>query len=296
MDTQKEKEYLREFKKSICELGIKSGDIVYVGSDVASVILQAKHELGIASKDEQFEFLDALIDSLQEIVTEAGTLLFPVYSWDFCRGKGFDHKKTQGEVGVLNNYILNKRTDFVRTQHPIYSFMTWGKDSSYLAGLKNQEAWGEASPFRYLLDNDAKQLNINVGPLRGLTFKHYVEQYVKVPYRYPKYFIGSYTDENGVTEDRTYSMYVRDLGIEENPVRDNKEFSDLFVTASVTFREWEMCSFGYKKLFEVLKNDFLNNGGKNIYDYGEYQIDWNDKRDRYEVGFWRDRELVNKPE
>ncbi len=296
MNTEKAKEYWEDFEKHLASLGIKKGDILYVGSDVASVLLSARHELELSSKEEQFRFLDKLIDSIQEAVSEEGTLLFPVYSWDFCRGKGFDYKKTQGEVGVLNNYILNNRSDFKRTQHPIYSFMVWGKDAGYLAGLANQEAWGEASPFKYLLDNDAKQLNINVGPLRGLTFKHYVEQVVRVPYRYPKYFIGSYTDENGVTEDRVYSMYVRDLGIEENPVRDNDAFSSLFVEKNTTFRDWDMFTFNFKKLFEVLKEDFLNNGGKNVYDYGDYKLEWKEQKERYEVGFWRDRELVNRPE
>ena len=34
-----------------------------------------------------------LIDVLLEAVGPTGTIVFPTYNWDFCRGKGFDIKK-----------------------------------------------------------------------------------------------------------------------------------------------------------------------------------------------------------
>ena len=44
-----------------------------------------------------------------------------------------------------------------------------------------------------------------------MTFYHYIEEMNKVTYRYHKQFLGSYVDLNGIIEDRTYSLYVRDL-------------------------------------------------------------------------------------
>lgn len=45
---------------------------------------------------------------------------------------------------------------------------------------------------------------------------HYVEEKIRVPYRYMKEFVGSYVDESGLEEQRKYSMYVRDLQIESH--------------------------------------------------------------------------------
>jgi aminoglycoside 3-N-acetyltransferase len=44
-----------------------------------------------------------------------------------------------------------------------------------------------------------------------MTFYHHIEEMHKVPYRYYKTFSGQYTDQNGMTEVRTYGIFVRDL-------------------------------------------------------------------------------------
>jgi aminoglycoside 3-N-acetyltransferase len=289
--------YIADFKDRLKDVGVKPGDIIYVGSDIAGIVIQAKEELELADKSEQNLLLDALIDALKETVTEEGTLLFPVYSWDFCRGKGFDYYKTRGEVGALNNYILTNRKDFIRTTHPLYSFMVWGKDAKKLYLLQNQEAWGEASAFAYMHKNNAKELDLNVSATRSMTFKHYVEQSVKVPYRYPKFFCGNYTDENGVTEYRTYSMYVRDLSVELDPAQTNEFFIGGGAGRSVTHRGWDINIIELEKAYELLKDDLLNNGGRNVYHFTDYEL--SEKQfgnNSYEIGFLKDRKLVNAPE
>ena len=288
--------YWKEFKEKLSEVGVKPGDIVYVGSDITAFVIQAKKELALKTKEETNNYIDELIDALKSYVTEAGTLLFPVYSWDFCRGKGFDFYKTQGEVGALNNYVLNNRKDFKRTKHPIYSFMVWGKDAKLLCEMNNQEAWGIASPFKYLHDNKAKELDLNVTATRSMTFKHYVEQSVKVPYRYPKYFLGNYTDENGVTEERCYSMYVRDLSVELEPSQTNSFFNEGGAGRQVSFKDMFISSIELDKAYELLKEDLLHNNGKNVYSFTGYSIDWSSDIKRYEVGFWKDRKIVSVPE
>ncbi len=292
MNTEKGREYWKQFHDTLDELGIGKGDILYVGSDIAAVIVQASRELEFRSKQEQTEYLNTLIDEIQKHVTESGTLLFPVYSWEICRGGDFDYYKTQGEVGSLNNFILNNRKDFVRTRHAIYSFMVWGRDAKMLYEMNNQEAWGKASPFYYIHQNGGKEFDINVSAFRSMTFKHYVEMSVKVPYRYPKYFICNYTDENGVTEERTYSMYVRDLAVKMKSSQDNPFFLEKGVAKTVDFQGCPFNVIDLKGAYEVLKDDLLNNGGQNVYHFENYSIDWNNKRDVYEVGFWREKQLI----
>ena len=119
MNTNKAEQYWQDFHKGLDDLGIQKGDILYVGSDIAAMVVEASRELEFASKQDQTDYLNRLVDEIKNHVTEEGTLLFPVYSWGFCRGEAFDYHKTQGEVGSFNNFILNNRSDFVRTKHAI---------------------------------------------------------------------------------------------------------------------------------------------------------------------------------
>ena len=293
MNTNKAEQYWQDFHKGLDELGIKKGDILYVGSDIAAMVVEASRELEFTSKQDQTDYLNRLVDEIKNHVTEEGTLLFPVYSWGFCRGEAFDYHKTQGEVGSFNNFILNNRSDFVRTKHAIYSFMVWGKDAKMLYEMNNQEAWGKASPFYYLHHNGGKELDLNVSGLRSMTFKHYVEMSVKVPYRYPKYFIGNYTDENGVTEERCYSMYVRALDVSCKSSQNNAFFEETKVGQTVPFHNIELHVIDLPKAYEVLKDDLLNNGGANVYHFENYTLCFDNPKEVYEVGFWRDKEILH---
>lgn len=206
--------YLKDFRETLWENGIEKGDVLYVASDVSGVLIDARRDLGIASAEERGRFCDGIVTALQETVGPGGQLLFPVFSWAFCKGEPFDRRRSKGQVGILGNHVLLQRSDFVRTAHPMYSFMTWGRDMETLCRMQNQESWGQQSPFAYLHRVGAKQLNLNVTTQRSFTFQHYVEQSLEVPYRYPKYFMGRYTDLDGSEEVRTYSMYVRNLDIQ----------------------------------------------------------------------------------
>ncbi len=292
MNADKASAYWKEFHEKLDEIGVCKGDILYVGSDVTAIVVNAMRELEFKTKQDQTDFLNALVDELKAHVTEEGTLLFPVYTWTICKGGDFDYRTTQGEVGSFNNFILNNRKDFVRTKHAIYSFMVWGRDAKMLYDMDNQEAWGKASPFYYMHQNGAKELDLSVTALRSMTFKHYVEMSLKVPYRYPKYFICNYTDANGVTEERTYSMWVRSMDVKLTSTQDNPFFEEKNVGKSVDFRGWKINVIDLKGAYEVLKDDLLNNGGKNVYSFEDYELNWDNRKEVYEVGFWREKTLI----
>ena len=91
---------LDEMARVIKELGISEGDSVYVSSDITQFVVKAQKKENITTTDDRDRFLHELIDMLQHVVGKEGTLLFPVFTWSFCKGKPFDVKKTPGEVGV----------------------------------------------------------------------------------------------------------------------------------------------------------------------------------------------------
>jgi len=184
---------------------IRRGDVLFVSSDIRRLFIFEMLKNHIAPD------ANMLIDSFIDIVGSEGTLIFPVYNWGFCKGEPFNYNLTPGMTGALGNVAL-KRSDFKRTQHPIYSFAVWGRDQSYLCGLTNKSSFGEDSPFGYLDNHYAKNLIIDLDLIRCYTFIHYVEQMSKsVSYRYEKPFTSLYIDVNGKQEERTYSMFVRHL-------------------------------------------------------------------------------------
>lgn len=253
-------------KSKLSTLGISKDDILYVASDVSLLLHEEVKYKRIVNKVEYTKFLDQLIDMLKSLVGENGTLLFPVFTWDFCRGKTFDYLATQGDCGVLSNQAL-QRNDFVRTKHPMYSFAVYGKYANCLKEFNNTDSWGKDSPFAWLHQNKAKQLLINVSTQRGLTFMHYVEQANQVSYRYMKDFVSEYKDKHGNISKKKYSMYVRDLVT--NPINDMpEEFLDKNGVARLL--EIEKLKFKLIKLdkaYDVITRDIQHNNAKNVMHY-----------------------------
>lgn len=266
--------YKRSLSDALQSAGVSRGDILYVSSDIKTLTYNLGENFNITSKQERDAAFHEIVDVFQDTVGEGGTLLFPVFSWDYCRGKGFDIRNTKGEVGALSNWILKNRDDFRRTRHPIYSFMAWGKDSGYLCSLDNQDAWGHMSPFHYFRTAGAKQLLFNIEAYQGMTFGHYVEQEAGVPYRHPKYFFGKYIDWDGMEETRMYSMYVRDMEVE---VECNIHNSFLIGNGVAKQAGWDgnvLTVVNLKDSYPVLKDDIENNNGTNTLKFRTGALDW----------------------
>jgi hypothetical protein len=266
--------FFDEWKSTLQRIGIERGDMVYVASDATYLLAAARKRWGTQEPFDREEFLHSFVDDLQNAVGDAGTLLFPVFTWRFCRGEAFDQRKTTGEVGALNNWVLANRRDFRRTRHPMYSFMVWGRGAEELLALDNVDAWDEKSPFAYLHTHGGKMLLVNVSLQRAFTFMHYVERSIKVPYRYLKSFRGNYTDENGCTEERSYVLYVRDLAI-----ISEEKLSDAMLEGpgAMVSGEWSggiLKSIDLSHAYDIVKDDLLNCGGGQCYRFENYQIDW----------------------
>lgn len=274
-----------ELIQTLRSIGVNEGDILYISSDIKTFVFNLAVQHNVRNKEERNRAFDGLVRIFQEAVTEKGTLLFPVFSWAWCRGSGFDYRTTKGEVGALSNWVLKNRADFVRTRHPIYSFMVWGKDAEYLKTLDNQDAWSHSSPFHYLkIHDNAKQLLFNIEAYQGLTFGHYIEQEVSVPYRHPKYFFGEYTDETGMKETRMYSMYVHDVDVDSGCGIQN---SWLIQGGAAKQAEWSgniLTVVDIMKSYPIIRDDMLNNNGKNTLTFSNSKLDWNKSRTiSYEV-------------
>lgn len=267
-------EWLEQLKKACYDLGVQKGDLLYISSDMTALMYRIGKEYGMRGKTAGNDFLNRFVDMLKDMTGAEGTLMIPMFTWAFCRGIDYDVRKTPGEVGFLGNWILDNRGDFRRTAHPLYSFMVTGKDSDLLCSMDNKTAWGEDSPFGYLHHHHGKNLLLNVTLERCFTFTHYVEQCLKVPYRYFKDFSGNYVDENGNCRERIYTMFVRDLAIESKQVTPDDCLDKAGAAVSSGYDHNTLKLVDLEKAYPVVADNYLHHNGSDWYDFGDYVIDW----------------------
>ncbi|MBV7264995.1 AAC(3) family N-acetyltransferase [Erythrobacter ani] len=151
-----------------------------------------------------------VISAILEKLGREGTLLLPLFNFDFNEGVPFDYRSTPSHMGALTE-IGRKWPGAVRTGHPVYSFAVIGRNASEFEGMDNKSAYGPDSPFAKLRELEGEIGVIDLPDQQSMTIYHHVEEMLEVPYRFHKDFTGTYVDREGMTTERTYSIYVRDL-------------------------------------------------------------------------------------
>lgn len=255
------KEYVR-LREIAGRLGICKGDALLISSDMKGLLFQC-----LEHGDETD--LNIFLESLMDTVGSEGTILIPTFNWDFCKGIAFDYCRTPCRTGSLGKIAL-KRTDYVRTRHPIYSFAVWGRDAAKLYAMENKDSFGQDSPFAYLKEVRAKNLFIDVSYQNSFTFAHYAEEWEgNVPYRYVKDFTAGYIDEHGKEEERTYSMFVRDLDRNVYVTIDpmEKQFLEAKAVQRYLINGVDFGLLDLEKAYELMKNDILYNRSRNLCTY-----------------------------
>jgi len=203
--------YRGDLIDSFKEVGLNKGDIVMVHSRIFT--------LGkLADITEKEELLNIFIDILLVIIGNDGTLIFPTFTTSFCKTGLFDMKNSRSEAGVMSE-IARNRPDSARTINPIHSVAIIGRHKKELEKASGETQFNENSIFDLLhrmnnsdsTKNKVKFLTIGIDvPTDNITFIHYIEEKMKVPYRYIKYFKGKII-KNGKKIESITSFFVRDL-------------------------------------------------------------------------------------
>ena len=257
------------FTEIVSTLPIKEGDMLYVISDVLDLAKSCRES------KEKFS-CEEFIESLKNAVGNSGTLLFPTFNWDFCKGIPFIYNSTKGRTGRLGNVAL-EMNGFKRTQHPLYSFAVWGRDRDLLVEMNNITSFGEDSPFAHMFNNDAYMLILGNPKARGYSFIHYVEQKYGVVFRYEKEFTAEYIDGNNKTDTRTYSMLVRDLYIDPK-IKDDQfiELDSWMLDNQAIIRTFvndiPYDKISLRQMYSFIKDDMFNNESRRIYIYGNEDL------------------------
>ncbi|MEI7732254.1 MAG: AAC(3) family N-acetyltransferase [Verrucomicrobiota bacterium] len=183
--------------------GVTEGDTLLVHSTISRTLRRVAKIGGEVSAN-------LVITSFLEALGESGTLLLPLFNFDFTKGVTFDIHKSPSEMGALTE-AGRLWPGVVRTGHPIYSFAVIGKQADMFRGLKNFSGYGHDSPFGMLHRLNGKIGVLDLPDQNSMTFYHYVEESLNAPYRYHKTFTGQYIDEDGIMSEKTFGLFVRNI-------------------------------------------------------------------------------------
>ena len=155
--------------------------------------------------------LATILNSFIEALGEKGTLIIPLFNFDFTSGSTFDMRNTPSQMGSLTEYA-RKITNSVRSGHPVYSFCAFGKYASEITSINNLSAYSEESPFGFLKKVGGKIAILDLEDQDSMTFYHHVEEICGVEYRFMKKFKSDYIDQKGKKIlQKKYLIYVRDI-------------------------------------------------------------------------------------
>ncbi len=183
--------------------GINEGDTILLHSNTSNTLRRIK-KMGAKPS------VEAILQSFLQAVGTNGTLVLPLFNFQFTQGVAFNIKTTKSEMGALTE-LARHHPKATRTGHPIYSFAAIGKNAELFNGTKNFSGYGEDSPFAKIHELNGKIAVLDLPDQNSMTFYHYVEEACKVDYRYHKKFSALYTDENNNTQHETFGLFVRNV-------------------------------------------------------------------------------------
>lgn len=169
-----------DIKQGLATVGLAAGDLVMVHSSLSAL----GHVEGGA---------DAVIDALLQTVGPEGTVVVPTFTWgEFHKAETavLDLRSTgvKAEVGIIPE-TFRKRPEARRSHHICHSVAAIGPLADQVMG-EGIRSFGEGSTFHQLYELDAWYLFLGA-TFNSCTELHAVEEYMQVPYRHYRDYVGS---------------------------------------------------------------------------------------------------------
>jgi aminoglycoside 3-N-acetyltransferase len=136
-------------------------------------------------------------------------LWFPAFNYDFIKTRIFDPENDPIQVGAFNESLRNS-DNFMRSEIPVFSILRQTSENKIYCKP-------EINPFD--LEGEFSEIRRRDGnvcffgaSIESLTFIHFVENLVSIPYRYLKVFSGRVKSGNDFRET-SLSFLVRPAGL-----------------------------------------------------------------------------------
>lgn len=182
-------------------VGAADGKLLYVHSEMS--FGKPNPELGKTG------LLQAVLETLQELGVP--TLCVPTFTFSFCNGVPYDPAQSRSKMGVFNEY-LRRLPEAERSIDPLMSAAVLGADHQVVRDLGHHSIGAGCTFDKIHALGNARFLFLGVGAAKCFTYTHYVEERVRVPYRYDREFTGTIV-EGGQSREDTYTLFVRYKGV-----------------------------------------------------------------------------------
>ncbi|MDC1077751.1 AAC(3) family N-acetyltransferase [Candidatus Pelagibacter sp.] len=190
------------------------------------------------------------------------TILLPTFTYSFCKTRVFSKDKNPSEVGIFTEYFRNQK-NVKRSNHPIFSVAGKGSLVKSLTENLSTSSTGDGSIFERLKVFDSYIVFFGSGFLESCTFLHYIEQCVRVNYRYSKYFNGKVVEKDRIHMG-IWEFYVRNTEVFKfkewnrgSQIEKDLKKNKILIEKKVGNLKISYCSS--RKLFNFVTKKILNN-------------------------------------
>lgn len=149
-----------------------------------------------------------MIEIFQKALGKEGTLSLPCYTFSAYNNQVFDPKATKSITGILGE-TARSMPGFIRTVHPVYSHVCWGKYANKLNQQRESTCFGKDSFFDIFCSLPDSYVMILGASFSALAFYHYYDQLFKAPGRFIKKFKGQINTGSEIREIE-FDSYVKD--------------------------------------------------------------------------------------
>lgn len=214
---------------------------VYLGVDFILLVKELKPQ--------NINYIDVsefILNYFIKKIGKSGNLIIPVFNFDCVLEKKFDVVNSPGQSGVLGNILL-KKYSLLRTSHPMYSFLCFGNISKKYKKINCLNGTAKNSLWKFFIEDNFELITLGHHYSRSLTHIHYIEDLLKVDYRFNKKFELIYTNQKKIRSKKTYSFLARKKEI--------CDFSGMTKTCDVLFLRENIANFyRYKKFISFKLN------------------------------------------
>ena len=241
----------KELEKSLSNLKIKKGDILYIHSNLNNLFKDYK----ISLRDS----IEILYSCLKKRLGSKGTIVVPAYYYEYgFNNKNFDlnNSPISPELGIFPKFMHAQKKSH-RSLNPITSVVANGYNSKKICNMNTCSGYGIDSPFDILTKLNAKMLFLGVD-LRYMTYVHYVEFMVGVPHRYNKLFLKPVIKDKKKINLPVISQ-VRYKNVISDSIGNNMKFEKAKIVKKAKFNNSTIRSLDFKDVFFFLKKKLQKN-------------------------------------
>ena len=235
-----------QLEDSLRKVGASDCDVLYIHTDMT---------FGLPAVPRK-----PLLEKLYSCIENLGvrTVVFPTFTFSFCNNESYDVTNSPSRMGALNEFV-RKNIQGVRTIDPMLSVYVVG-DRLNLVDDLSRYSIGKNSNYDRLhtCGKKVKFLFLGADMRECFTYTHFMESYVKVPYRYDREFVGDIIDYEGhLHSDEKYWLFSTYGNCKLNPVPVvHNTMEKLGMLNKVPYGDGQICCFSEKDAFSTMQKLF----------------------------------------